>query len=102
MSSTSPSDLAITFRSIPRRLREAQGDTLPSVTQQHTSAIDGHLSTAAGLMHVRADPAAIADAIDAVPADGWDETTLEQLRSIALELGKALRAVEAANPRRDD
>ena len=48
------------------------------------------------------DSAAIADAIDAVPADGWDESTLDQLRSIALELGKSLRAVAAANPRSDD
>jgi hypothetical protein len=102
MSSTSPSDLAITFRSIPRRLREAQDDTPPAVTQTYTGAIDSHVATAAGLMHTRADAAAIADAIDAVPADGWDETTLDQLRSIALEMGKALRAIAAANPNSDD
>ena len=102
MSSTSPNDLAITFRSIPRRLREAQGDTPPADTRAHTSAIDGHLTAAAGLMHTRPDPAAIADAIDAVPADGWDDSTLDQLRSLALELGTALRAVAAANPNSDD
>jgi len=102
MSSTSPSDLAITFRSIPRRLREAQGDTPPAVTQQYTSAIAGHLASAAEQMHVRADPAAIAEAIDSVPADGWDESTLDQLRSITLEMGKALRAIAAANPNSDD
>jgi hypothetical protein len=102
MSSTSPSDLAITFRSIPRRLREAQGDTSPTITQSDTSAIGRHLAAAAGLMHTRADAAAIADAIESVPADGWDEGTLDQLRSIALELGGALRRVAAANPDRDE
>ena len=102
MSSTSPSDLAITFRSIPRRLREAQGDTSPSVTQSDTSAIGRHLATAAALMHTQADAAAIADAIDSVPADDWDEATLAQLRSIALELGGELRRIAAANPDRDD
>lgn len=102
MSSTSPSDLAITFRSIPRRLREAQGDTAAEVTQPHTSAIARHLASAAGLMHTTADAAALADAIDSVPADDWDETTLAQLRSIALELGGELRRVAAANPDRDD
>ena len=53
-------------------------------------------------MHTRADPGAIADAIDAVPADGWDEPTLDQLRSMALDVGKALRAIAAANPDSDD
>lgn len=101
MSSTSPSDLATTFRSIPRRLKEAQGDTPAAVTQAHTSTIDRHVSTAAGLLHTAADPASIASAIEETPADGWDETTLDQLRAIALELGSSLRKIAAANPDAD-
>jgi hypothetical protein len=102
MSSTSPNDLATTFRSIPRRLREAQGDTPPELTATHTSTVDGLVGRAASLMRVRADAAAVGEAIDDVPADQWDEATLDQLRSIALELGTALRAIAAANPNRDD
>ncbi len=102
MSSTSPSDLAISFRSIPRRLREAQADTPSAATQQHTSAISNHLAAAGVLMRSTADPAAIADAIDAVAADDWNDDTLNSLRSIALDLGSALRAVAAASPKHDD
>ena len=102
MSSTSPSDLAITFRSIPRRLREAQADTPAAATQPHTSAIENHLAAAGALMRTTADPVVIADAIDAVAADDWSDDTLNSLRSIALDLGRALRAVADANPKRDD
>ena len=102
MSSTSPSDLAISFRSIPRRLREAQADTPSAATQPHTSAISSHLATAGTLMRTSADSVAIADAIDAVAADDWSDDTLNSLRSIALELGSALRAIAAANPKHDD
>lgn len=102
MSSTSPSELAITFRSIPRRLREAQADTSSAATQPHTSAISNHLAAAGTLMRTTADPVAIANAIDAVAADAWSDDTLNSLRSIALDLGSALRAVAAANPKHDD
>jgi hypothetical protein len=102
MSSTSPSDLAITFRSIPRRLREAQGDTAAAATQSHNAVISGHLASAGRLMHTTADPAQIADAIDALPADEWDEDTLDQLRSMALELGGELRKIAALRRDRDD
>ena len=47
-------------------------------------------------------PASLADAIEAVPADGWDEETLQRLRSIALELGRALRSIADANPSSGD
>ncbi len=102
MSSTSPNELAITFRSIPRRLREAQADTPAAATQPHTTAISSHLAAAGALMRTTADPVAIADAIDAVAVDDWSEHTLNSLRSIALDLGSALRAVAAANPKHDE
>ena len=83
-------------------MREAQGDTPPEVTRAQTAAIAKHLATAGELMHTSADPAAIAGAIEAVRADDWDDDRLNRLRSIALELGGALRAVAAANPHNDD
>jgi hypothetical protein len=95
MSSSSPSDLAVTLRSVPRRLRAALGDTPPSVTAGITSELDEQIGIAARLMHAAAEPGAIADAIDAVPADAWDDATLTSLRSTALDIGRLLRAIAA-------
>ena len=55
-------------------------------------------------MHTAADPGAIADAIEAVPADAWDEATLSSLRTTALDIGRLLRAIAAAaeEPATDD
>jgi hypothetical protein len=101
MSSASPSDLAVTFRSVPRRLREAQGDVPADLVAPHTRSIQGHLSEAGRLLHTGSDPVQIAEAIAGVPADSWDETVLDRLRTIALELGTDLRAIAAANPDAD-
>jgi hypothetical protein len=50
---------------------------------------------AARLVHAAAEPAAIADAIEAVPADAWDDATLASLRGAALDIGRLLRAIAA-------
>ncbi len=95
MSSSSPSDLAVTFRSIPRRLREAIGDTPPGVTAGITAELNEQIAIAAKLMRTAPDPVAIADAIDAVPADDWDDDRLAALRTTALDIGRLLRAIAA-------
>ena len=95
MSSSSPSDLAVTLRSIPRRLREAVGDTPPGVTASITKELDEQIGIAARLVHSAAEPVAIADAIEAIPADAWDEATLTALRGAALDIGRLLRAIAA-------
>ena len=95
MSSSSPSDLAVTFRSIPRRLREARGDAPQHVTAPITAELDEQIAIAARLVQADTDAAAIADAIEAVPADAWNESTLISLRSAALDIGRLLRAVAA-------
>jgi len=102
MSTTSPRDLAVTLRSVPRRLHEAVGDVPTGATSGITAELNEQIGLAAGLMHSAANPAAIADAIEAVPADAWDESTLSKLRSIALDIGRLLRAVAAAAERTDD
>jgi hypothetical protein len=95
MSSSSPSDLAVTLRSIPRRLREALGDSPPSATAEIISELNEQIAIASKLMHTAPDPNAIADAIEAVPPDSWDEETLNALRSTALDIGRLLRAIAA-------
>ncbi|MCX6521881.1 MAG: hypothetical protein NTZ21_14585 [Actinobacteria bacterium] len=97
MSASSPADLALTFRSLTRRLREARGDLGAGIVAPQVAAIDRHLARAAHVMRSTPDPASIADAIEAMPAAGWDDE-LAELRTIALELGRELRAVAAANP----
>jgi hypothetical protein len=95
MSSSSPRDLAITFRSIPRRLREAIGDSPANATAGINAELIEQIATAAKIMHTAADPVAIADAIEAVPADAWDEAMLNSLRTTALDIGRLLRAIAA-------
>ena len=96
MSSSSPSDLTVTLRSVPRRLREAIGDTPASATAGIVSELNEQIAIAAKIMHSAADPEAIANAIEAVPADAWDEPTLNSLRTTALDIGRLLRAIAAA------
>lgn len=102
MSTSSPNDLAVTLRSIPRRLREALGDAPPSATASIITELDEQIGIAARLMHSDAEPGAIADAIEAVPADAWDEATLTSLRSAALDIGRLLRAIAAVAEGDDD
>jgi hypothetical protein len=98
MSESSPADLAVSFRSLPRRLREAQGDTPADVTAADQRALHATLSLAAAVMHTPIEPLAIADAVDARPADSWTESELRILREAALDAGRHLRAIAAAAP----
>lgn len=95
MSASSPDDLAITYRSVARRLREAQGDAAAEVTASPTAELHGLLEESARLLGSATDPASIADAIVAVPADQWDEITLDRLRTVALDIGRLLRHIAA-------
>jgi hypothetical protein len=93
MSSSSPADLAIAFRSINRRLHEAQGDAPPEVTASATAELEAHLEDAGRMMGTSADPQSIADAIASTHPDRWESATLTRLQAIALEIGTLLRHV---------
>ena len=99
MSSSSPRDLAIAFRSVTRRLREAFGDDTP--TADGTDGIQRIVEEAARMLHTSAQPGFVADAIEAVPADAWDDAVLERLRELGLELGAQLRLLAAAHDHDD-
>jgi hypothetical protein len=109
--SESPGDLVVAFRSFGRRLDEAMEPTKkdPSLADKGTpsarelAAELAALVTEAGRVlrvdttgDVKAAGAAVADAIAAVPPDKWDDSRLEQLRSLALNGGRLLRQIEAA------
>jgi len=95
MSGSSPEDLAVAFRSVNRRLRDAHGDTPSERTAAPTSELYGLIEDAARLLGCTADPSAVADAIEAIPASRWDPSTLDQLRAIALDTGRLLRHITA-------
>lgn len=98
MSGSSPSDLAITFRSLPRRLREAQGEVPIEAIDPQLADIDRHLERARTLLGSNPDAASIATAIDARAAGDWTDQLLGELQGIALAIGGALRSINAANP----
>ena len=95
MSAASPDDLAIAFRSVLRRLKEAQAEAPGEATAEPTTSLHGFIGEAAQLMGTSADAQAVADAIASMPADQWDDVTLDRLRSIALEIGRVLRQIAA-------
>jgi hypothetical protein len=95
MTQSSPADLAVTFRSIARRLRQALGDVPESAVAAQTAEIHGHIHAAASLLHTSPDAEAVAAAISDRPADDWEISDLDALRANALEIGGLLRAIEA-------
>jgi hypothetical protein len=95
MSGSSPDDLATTFRSITRRWREAQGAASDDVVADPRHDLDVSVGKAASLLGVDANPESIADAIVQRPASEWTTTQLEQLRTIALDVGALLRRASA-------
>jgi hypothetical protein len=99
MSSASPDDLVVTFRSVSRRLREAQGDTPAAEFALLSAGLTGLFGEAGRLLGAAPDPTQIADAIAATRADAWDDAVLARLREIALDVGRQLREIAAAGER---
>ena len=98
MSDSSPADLAVAFRSMPRRLREAleplEGNTGP--VRGLLSELSALTDDAARLLDCPASMAEIADHIDSIPADEWSDSDLRDLRAHALDAGRLMRSITAA------
>jgi hypothetical protein len=103
VSDTSPADLAVAFRSFPRRLRQGlaalDDDAARRAAEPHAAAARAGIVEAARLLGAPAgEPdaaaAAVADRIAAVHPDKWDDATLAGLRRHALAVGAALRAID--------
>ena len=102
VSDTSPGDLAVAFRSFPRRIDQAlaavDDPAARAGAEAHARAARDGLVAAAALLDVRAgDPAgaalALADKITGVHPDAWDDVTLAGLRRSALAIGAEVRAI---------
>ena len=96
MSASTPADLAVTFRSLDRRRREAIGDADPAAVSGLVAELQRHIDAAAAVIRSPADASAVAKAIEARPPDDWDETVLDELRRHALDAGAVLRRIAAA------
>ena len=96
MSASSPSDLAVAFRSVPRRLAEATSSVSAAITNPYELELRRELARSAELLRTSPDASSIADAIDAIPADEWDESLLDELRGLAVDIGRTLRTLTAA------
>lgn len=93
MSGSTPADLAVAFRSLARRLREAIGDFPEASVSGLVGELRGHVEAAAAMLGTLPDPDAVADAVLARRADDWDEPTLSALREHALAAGAVLRRI---------
>jgi hypothetical protein len=96
VSPTTPKDLAVAFRSLARRQREALGDDDPAAHAGLIGELRGHIEAAAAAMHTSPDIDSLARAIDDRPADMWDDETLATLRQQALDAGAVLRRLGTA------
>lgn len=96
MNRSTPADLAVTFRSLARRQREATGDADPSVLGGLVTELQGHITAAAAALGTSGDADTVATAIERRPAGGWDDASLATLREEALAAGDVLRRIAAA------
>jgi hypothetical protein len=99
--------LAVAFRSFPRRLREAlalaEGDPARTrAAKDRAAELDRIVQDAAATVgasagaDLAAGTEAVAQRIQSIEPDEWDESRLERLRQLALDGGRILREVEAA------
>jgi hypothetical protein len=106
MTGSSPQDVAVAFRSFPRRLTGLLADTDDAAKRSAAgplvSQLEGVVRDAAGRMHVPSSgdagavAGAVADAIEDRPADAWTADDLDAVRSAALEGGRLLRLIESS------
>ena len=98
MSKSTPADLAVAFRSLERRRREALDAADGAPIDSLLSELNDHITAAATLVGAAGDAAAIASALVARPADKWDNATLDAVRDHATSAGSVLRRVADAAP----
>jgi hypothetical protein len=103
---SSPADLAVAFRSFPRRIHEAVALAKTADDRARAAMAEREVtrivSDAAAVMHTTATghlsdvAAAVADRIKAEKTEHWDDARLDALRSLATAAGRAMRGTEPA------
>lgn len=102
MSKSTPADLAVAFRSLERRRREALDAAEGAPVSGLLSELDDHIRTAATLVGAPPDATAVAATLAAASADEWDISTLDAVRHHATRAGSILRQVADAAPAQAD
>lgn len=101
MSKSSPADLAVAFRSLARREREAVDAAEGAAIADLRAVLTQAIGRAAAAVSAPADPTAIAAALEQAPPDQWDAATLDTVRDAATAAGRALREIAARGPDSD-
>jgi len=97
MSASAPSDLAVAFRSLPRRLREASSDDVPAEAIATAEAgVNAALASAAAALGCTPSADAIASAIQARKAREWTDADLGIIQQSANEAAAAIRALQTS------
>ena len=94
MRDSTPDDLAVAFRSLARRQREAIGDADPRALSELTAELQRHVAAAASAVGSAPDGNSVAAAIES--RRDWDDATLAVLQQAALDAGAVLRRLAAA------
>jgi hypothetical protein len=102
MSASTPADLAVTFRSLARRQREAIGDADAGALAGLVAELQAHVTAAGATLGTTGDGDAVAGAIERRAPEDWDDATLATLRDEGLAAGAVLRRLAAAAESTDD
>lgn len=100
MSTSTPADLAVAFRSLHRRLDQAPtDDTPPDAVDRARSAVQTAITNAASQLGAAATAEGVAAAIDHRHLSDWGDADLQALQKEALAAAKAIRDLENVSGR---
>lgn len=92
MSTSSPADLAVAFRSLHRRLRDAATeDVSPQAVAAAEAAVAAAVSRAADLLGCTADAESVGAALTARHASDWTDADLAAIQAAADRAARAIR-----------
>jgi hypothetical protein len=95
MSTSSPNDLAVAFRSLARRLREAPTDeTPPEAITSAQRSVNEAIAAAGAVMGTAPDAEAVAAAVQARHTRDWTDADLASLQSSAEAAARAIRTLQ--------
>ena len=98
MSASAPSDLAVAFRSLPRRLKEAASDDVSAAAIAAAEAgVNAALAAAAATLGCGASAESVAAAIQARKAREWSNTDLAAVQRSANEAAAVIRGLQTAS-----
>jgi hypothetical protein len=94
MSQSTPDDLAISFRSLPRRLREASiGDVDPLDVAHASTVLDEAVAAAALIVACSPTVESLVVAIEQRPLNEWTDAQLAAVQGYATAAGTAIRVL---------